>query len=246
MFQIPTVDDWFALYRTYGSDLEVEQKDPLKTFGVMKCVDFVLNNVERNSGGRVLEFGHGFNHRIMSYLSKGYEVWGCDEDQHLDYFSAHDWEEKYQEDIVDKCEGVHLFRGLIGHDDILKKCQLSYFDVICSVSVLEELTQEQVAPILAQSWQLLKKGGWFIGTFDIHMKNIGLNIPPFLAQLTRHRLDVGQMPSDLSLDWMKLLLESPVKVMLVYQMHQPPEERVYDGHWATMFFAAQKVMGPTE
>ena len=209
----------------------------------MKCMSFIDEQF-RNHGKdiRVLEIGHGFSPDLMLRFQSKHEVWGVDENQGLHYFDSSKWEENYQANIVNTCPHVKLVRGLVGSTEFPADLPVGYFDVVYSISILEEVTVPVLRAIVRSASELLRPGGWLIGTHDLK----GAVLPDRLkAYFDFHRecgLDLGDIPdpASVTVDWEYALIEHPAMVMLAYQMATPEETRKYWGHWTTMFTAAQK------
>lgn len=162
MLKIPTVDDWFALTLKYREFQKVSNT-VLKDYGYMAIMDYL----DQSSAVNILEFGHGFNSTIFERYGASRNVWGVDDYQNLWYFpdTPDKWEKQFDEQVRSKAPECTYRRGLLGSSDI--DLPENYFDVICSVSVLEEMSIESAAEIIRHSAKLLKPGGVLIGTHDI-------------------------------------------------------------------------------
>ncbi len=237
MFTVPSVDDWFELTKLYP-EFQRPSDTSLKDYGYMEVFRFLD---ARPSAGRILEFGHGFNPALFVRYGSDRETWGVDDFQSLHYFSQDRdaWERTFAEQMTQRCPPQCRFvRGLLsdGAPDSLPE---GYFDVVCSVSVLEEMPLEAVAPIVRRAASLLKPGGFLIGTHDFC--EAMLDRLPLYVDLQRGaglKIDLPAMPT---FD-QKTLIENPTVVMTAYQMETPASQRKYWGHWTTAFTIAQKPM----
>jgi SAM-dependent methyltransferase len=240
MYTVPTVDDWFRLARRYPEHQQ-HSSQPLKDFGYMSIFAFLEDNFGPNINNlRVLEFGHGFNPKMFQKFERRCETWGVDADQGLHYFSKiNNWNEQFDKDVRTLCTNTTFKTGLLGSDDYPVSLPEGYFDVVCSVSVLEEIPIEAVDVIIEHAARLLKPDGWLIGTKDILLSRDNQRAQRYFAMHRDHNLDLGPT-ADLAFDWSNVLLENGSTVIMYYQMGEPEENRKYWGHYGTLFTAAQK------
>src|ERR1700730_889188 len=100
------------------------------------------------------------------------------------------------------------------------------FDVVCSVSVLEEVPIETVRDILKHAARLLKTGGALIGTHDL-LTEVPERIGEYVAAHAAAGLYLPiETPAPESNN--KTLIENPTVAMIAYQMNEP-ETRNYWG-----------------
>ncbi len=231
--EFATMTEWWRLtgrypeYRRYSHAL-------LKEYGYMRLMD-LFDTVRPK---RALEFGHGFNATLLEHGQGMCEMHGIDDDHGLVYFpSGEEWESLYAKSVASVCTGSVLHRGLLGggnHD-----LEEGSFDVIASVSVLEELDPDVLDEVVADCARLLAPGGRLAGTYDLLLSE-----PTRLCRFTDACEKAGLViPKALTLDdvdWNAALLECPSVVMCTYQMGQEEEGREYDGHWTASWFVAQK------
>jgi SAM-dependent methyltransferase len=234
MLRFATMDEWWRL-TARRPDYRRESHHLLKDYGYLKLIDCV----EQTRPSRLLEFGHGFNDTILRRFQDECEVYGIDDYQALPYFPGRaEWEAMYEERLVDPCPRAHLVRGLLGDGDV-PELEEGTFDLIASISVLEELDEEAVARVIGHAERLLAPGGLFVGTFDVP-----LYAPGHTGRLTRSvdasGLQYVEPPAIESTgDFNALLIESPTVVMLTYQMADG-DERTFRGHWGSVWFVLQK------
>ena len=228
------MDEWWRLTAQWP-EYRRESQHLLKDFGYLKLIDCV----ERAQPGRLLEFGHGFNNTILKRFQDRCEVFGLDDFQALPYFPDRDqWEAWYEEHLVGPCPGANLVRGLLGADDV-PELEDGSFDLICSISVLEELDRETVARVVEHAERLLAPGGVFVGTIDVPLYALG-----HTERLTRavdgSGLEFREPPAVETLEnFNTLLIENPTVVMLTYQMADG-EDRTFRGHWGSAWFVVEK------
>lgn len=231
--KLATMDEWWRLTGRYPQ-FRRHTHALLKEYGYMRLMD--LFDTLRPT--RALEFGHGFNPTLLKHAQTMCELHAIDEDQELLYFpSGNDWQALYDEHIASACTLCDLHRGLLGtgeHD-----LEPGTFDIIASVSVLEELEPDVLDAVVADCANLLAPGGRLAGTFDLMLSR-----PAHLERLTdactKAGLTIPEPPTTDELDWNATLLECPSVVMCTYQMGQPEEGRSYSGHWTASWFVAEK------
>ena len=245
MFQLATMDDWLALVRRYGRT-ENKFNGLLKDYGVMACRAFIEDKFgSTGKETRILEMGHGFSPQVMMAFQEKHDVWGVDDDQGLKYFREHDWNALYQSRIVQNCPHVTLRRGLVGSKERPADLPEGYFDVVLSVSILEEVRETVLASIIGHAAALLKPGGWLIGTHDVAPDMVPRRLAEYLRIQEAHGLHIAGAPSSrVKINWPFALLEHGNVSMLEYQAHQPFETRKFRGHFTTLFTAARKARKP--
>ncbi len=235
MLTIPSVDDWYRLSLKYR-EFHRSSDTVLKDYGYMAIMDYL----ETQAAKKILEFGHGFNPTLFVRYGKARNVWGVDAYQGLHYFPDRaEWEKRFEQEVRSKAPECTFRRGLLGGDGGVDLPD-NYFDVICSVSVLEEVPMDVVRDILKHVVRLLKPGGALIGTHDLLTA-----APERIGEYIDAHAAVGL---DLQIETFseinnKTLIENPSVAMIHYQMGQPEENRKYWGHWATMWTVATKPRG---
>jgi len=113
------------------------------------------------------------------------------------------------------------------------------FDLVCSVSVIEELDLDTLARVLAHSYALLAPGGRFLASHDIRVrdfKRFNRLIDAVHAAGFEWNVDRDALPW---LNWDTALLEGQDMVMLHFQSHQG-EKRHFGGNWTTLIVDAGK------
>ncbi len=229
MILVPSVDDWWQLTREFPQFDKVSNS-VLKDFGYMS----LLREIKQERPIRILEFGHGFNDTVfqLSENDGDIEIWGIDDFQGLHYFpNKKEWEARYQDKLVARFPKTRFVRGLLG-DRESKSMELpeDYFDMVCSVSVLEEVSIDVVKSIVSHSYRLLRPNGILMGTHDICLRNLH-RIKVFIDASCECGFQCkGGVPA---LDGTGLLIENPTSVMVQYQRNDG-EHRRYSGHWTTL------------
>jgi SAM-dependent methyltransferase len=239
MISVGTVEDWWEISRRYPN-LRKDCIGFLKPIGY--C--FILDQVERLPGIKtILEFGHGFNENIFEELGGKYEVHGIDDYQALPYFpDEKGWEQNYSE-YISHFPRCHFHRGLVGRGK--NDLPSNYFDVVCSVSVLEELSPDVLADVLADAHRVLKPGGCFINSFDF-MGGSTAVLNNYLRWQVEAGFDLenpGQSPVNLFRSG--LAIEDQRTVMHWYYINEPDLERKWRGsNWHTLLTKAKALPSP--
>jgi hypothetical protein len=168
------------------------------------------------------------------------EMWGVDDWQGLHYFPPQaEWEKQYEQHVVSKCKKTHLVRGLLGEKPPPELPQ-NYFDLICSVSVVEEVPLEQLLVILKSLRRYVKPGGMIVNTHDWLLTDPGRYTGLIEAHETAG-FSLGVKPGPPPpFDTNELLLENSTTVMNYYQQCDG-ESRRFRGHWTSLLAKAVPV-----
>jgi hypothetical protein len=234
LLRVATMRDWWAMSREYP-EFRKTSTTPLKDFGYLALFHYI----RKFRPARILEFGHGFNASLFERFQGEHEMWGVDDYQALHYFPAKEaWEKTYQDLIVRKCGQSRLMRGILGRGRIPELPE-NYFDLICSVSVLEELRGKEVDAIFRDVHRLLNPNGIMINTHDWCVKE-PKRYARFIRAHEENGFDLGRPARNPpKLDCNDLLLENCTTVMLSYYP-ESGEERAHPGHWTTLLAIAKK------
>jgi SAM-dependent methyltransferase len=244
MFHIPSVDEWWRLTNKYPQ-FRAPSNLTLKEYGYMMLFELI----ERYQPKRILEYGHGFSSTLFEYCeARGIEVWGVDDHMDLPYFPPRDqWYASYKIQLSDRLPKTKLIKGQLGTrpdtHDRLPRC---YFDMVCSISVLEEIgSRDIIVSILRHAHELLAPGGVLANTHDLVFGDP--TRPRLLLDCEReagfaHSLNdretiILAVPWDY-VPWNKVLLENPTQAMLCYNVGTA--DRVFTGHWSTLFSSVQR------
>jgi SAM-dependent methyltransferase len=241
MIRVGTIEQWWERSQRYPSTIEqwwehCWRYPKLRTIsiGFLKPIgySFILDQIEHLTGIRkILEFGHGFNTTIFSELGEGYEVHGIDDYQALPYFPrTAGWERNYQVFTAGIPHG-HFHRGLLaaGKNDLPD----AGFDIVCSVSVMEELSAEDLADVIGEAHRVLKPGGYFINSFDFieGSSDILNNYLALQVQAGFSFDDPWDQPINLTRK--DVAHEDQWIVMQIYNSSQPDVGRQWNGNWCT-------------
>ncbi|WP_139220983.1 class I SAM-dependent methyltransferase [Methylobacterium brachiatum] len=244
MFELATVNEWYELSVRHPEFRGVTVTN-LKNWGVMKAASFIEERFasrHNDKGIRILEFGHGFNHWLLSRYQNRYEVWGADRPQGLHYFKDDEWDQRFAAEMVPACPSVKFARTLVGENIAGHELPENYFDIIVSISVLEEMPVAAAGAIVNNAAKLLRPGGVLLSSYDLLLANFTRLTAEYYHEHRRSGLIIDP-PPDGVLDWSGTLIENPLAVMLWYQGGMPEKGRKFWGHHGSIFTAGQK---PTE
>jgi hypothetical protein len=165
MIKIPTMEDWFSLTRIYPEFQKVSNT-ALKDYGYMEIFKYLDNHLEAKN---ILEFGHGFNLELFKRYGETRNVWVADAWQGLHHFPPQaEWAKEMERQISAVPKSCTFRNDLLGEQNGTDLPE-GFFDVVCSVSVLEEMPIERFSSIIEHASRLLKPGGVLIGTQDFFL-----------------------------------------------------------------------------
>lgn len=233
MYKLATVNEWWRLTEQYP-EFRNNTWCVLKEYGYLEIFKYLDANPQIK---RILEFGHGFSALLFSRYEHDRELWGVDDFQGLTYFPDREGWEKTYRDSFSQFSKVNFVRGLLGNVEE-KSLPLGYFDMICSVSVLEEVPMTTVEQIMTHCHKLLRPGGVLVQTHDIVLNNSErLNDYLQLHRKLGFSLDESGRHT---FEREEALIEPQTQVMLAYQMAEPAETRKYWGNFGTIFTVATR------
>jgi SAM-dependent methyltransferase len=236
--KFPTVDDWWQASAAYP-EFRRPSLTPLKDYGYLE----VLRRMDALNPKRVLEFGHGLEHtneRTLYSRGERLEFWAVDDYQGLYYYpTEQQWLKDYTA-FTSRHAKVKFVRALLGSREQTRALiPEDYFDLIFSVSVLEEVSLKTFGDIVAHCFVLLRPGGHLIFSHDLrvgHPKRLRriLKVLKNSGFVVRSRWKDRFFPN-----WKTLLLEHQLMVMLHYQANEPNDQtRHYQGNWTTFIVDA--------
>lgn len=157
MFELGTTEHWWEIAKKYPK--LSHQNQILKPLGY----SFVIKLIEENNLQKVLEFGHGAGSYLFDIFKDKCEMWGLD-----DMIAGSGVSESSLNETKQKHSHVKFVKGLLGQD--LKELPENYFDLICSVSVIEHIPVDQLEMVLSEIYKFLKPGGIFASSYDVYYK----------------------------------------------------------------------------
>src|SRR5690606_30581037 len=152
MFRYGTIHDWWRAARQYDCLRYI--RNGLQRKCVLKCLGYghVLNQIEQYRPLRILEFGHGPTSPLFDLLDEDIELWG------LDHYSTTDCYPPHAYDAFRKAHPRARFElGYLGKS--VPALPSGYFDMVCSVSVIEHIPPEQLADAFSEIHRILRPGG---------------------------------------------------------------------------------------
>lgn len=238
--KFPTVDDWWRLSTAYP-EFRRPSLTPLKDYGYLE----VLRSMDLLHPSRVLEFGHGLAHSSdFTLYGRGdkVEFWAIDDYQELYYYpNETQWLKAYT-GFTSRYPKVKFVRALLGFRERTRALiPENYFDLVFSVSVLEEVTLESFRNIIAHCFALLVPGGHLVFSYDLRVGH-----PKRLRRILRALKQAGfqvrsRWRDRFFPDWKNVLLEHQLMVMLSYQSNEAADQRRrYQGNWTTFVVNALK------
>lgn len=247
MIFIPTMSNWWELTGDFPAYRRATD-GILKDYGYM----YLLRHIETRAPARILEFGHGFNATLFEVLSgrDDVEIWGVDDYQGLGYFPDRGaWEQRHREELVERYPRARFVRGLMGlHGSARPHLPEDHFDLVCSVSVLEELRISEVIDVLTHCHALLKDGGGLINSHDVQWPH-WQRAADFIDAHRQAGFDPGidpQRQQDIaqgrSFDASEILIQNPARVMLNRKTFRG-EHEPYGGHLSTIVAEVSKDAG---
>lgn len=233
MFELARIAHWWDVSRRYPV-----LRDP--SSGSLKALGYahLLTQIADHAPARVLEFGHGYRSPLLDLSDGSRELWAID-----DYVDVHYWTREQFAANRDRVEAGHpnvrFVKGLLGvggHD-----LAPASFDMVCSVSVLEELEAPVIAVIVADAARLLRPGGRFVNSMDCTTRYTE-RVEHFFACQEREGLLWQDPRSSPRLDWNlhDVAFEDPCFVMKHYMGYQPDEGRVWPANFATVLSVSRK------
>lgn len=231
---LPSVDDWYSLTRRYP-EYATLSGSPLKDFGYMAVMSEVFER-ETARKLRVLEFGHMFNASLFVKLESQAETWGID-DIGIEHYipQGAEWEGAYKKHLLDRCPATRFVRGYLGRD--MDKLPPNYFDVVCSVSVYDNIPSSYWSAVTRHAFDVLQPGGAFINTYDFPLRYTHESVRKFIEVQRNSGFTVADPGDQGDAD---LLIESQFAVINWYQKTEPPETRKYMGNFGTVLTIASK------
>lgn len=154
MFELGTTDHWWEIAKRYP--VLSNSNQTLKPLGYAHMVRLI----ETFKPQRVLEVGHGAGSYLFRIFKENIELWGLDDTIEGSQVSKDDLE------LIKRANPhVKFVRGLLGKN--VKELPDNYFDMVCSVSVIEHIPHENLFDAFAETYRILKPGGIVSHSYDI-------------------------------------------------------------------------------
>ncbi|MGG5887814.1 class I SAM-dependent methyltransferase [Falsiroseomonas sp. HC035] len=147
------------------------------------------------------------------------------------------WQRDYR-NFVERNSHVRFNRCLLGRgdEDIVPS---NYFDVVCSVSVIENIHEKNWANLFQAAYRILKPGGAFINTTDITFYDAG-KAERLAAEQQRVGLGFEGDPKSVFKDAhpSRSLIEHPAVTAFIYNKFDQSGQ--FYGHETTILSVATK------
>jgi len=154
MFELGTTDHWWEIAKRFPILSNHEQT--LKPLGYAH----MINLIEAFKPKRVLEVGHGAGSFLFEIFKNEIELWGLDDTIEDNAVST--------DSLIatrNKNPHVKFVTGLLGNSN--PDLPDNYFDLVCSVSVIEHIPQEHLKSVFTDTFRILKPGGIVSHSYDI-------------------------------------------------------------------------------
>jgi len=234
MFRLATVTQWWEISRNFPLLRQQAHRGSLKALGYAH----VLNQILTHKPKRLLEFGHGYGSPLFHLLDAEMEFWAIDDFVEVPYWTREKFEENRQK-VEPRFPRIHFVRGLMGAGR--NELPAGHFDMVCSVSVLEELAAEEITKVVADAARALKVGGIFANSMDLTTRYTE-RVEHFFRCHCSYGFEWLDSSCDGSLEWNmhEVAFEDPCYVMQVYMGYQSDEGRQWPGNFCTVLSAARK------
>lgn len=211
----------------------------------------MINLIETFKPKRILEVVHGAGSFLFEVFSDKIEMWGLHdtiENNAVTPESLASTKSSYP--------NVRFVTGLIGQN--LSDLPDNYFDLVCSVSVLEHIPHEVLDAVFSDTYRILKPGGIVSHSYDIsyrydtrkvfdaYVKN-GLDWLKPADRMTVFREEwLGEFDKEYIEDlFAKLMTENPIMVAETFMWQIPRDKRLSPVNYFTVLNAGVKPTGNT-
>jgi len=239
MFEVGTTKHWWDIARRYPWFSRHDYT--LKPLGYAHMV----NLVETHYPSKILEVGHGTGSFLFDMFPE-LELWGLDdivEDSRVETENLLKYREKYPE--------IKFVAGLLGSN--LKELPDNYFDMVCSVSVIEHIPLDSLKAAFEDTYRILKPGGIVSHSYDIYYKQNTKYVFDAYENAGFEWLKPKETMNVFWEDWLvkpdveflkdvfgKIVFENPMYVAEVYMWQKQRDVRPTPLNWLTVLTAARK------
>ncbi len=154
MFELGKISQWWEVAKTHPSLSKKEQT--LKPLGYAHMV----NLIETFKPEGILEVGHGAGSFLFEMFMDKIEIWGLDDTIENNAVT---------EDSLTKTRrafpNVKFVTGLLGQNNT--ELPDNYFDLVCSVSVLEHIPHEHLDSVFKETYRILRPGGIVSHSYNV-------------------------------------------------------------------------------
>jgi len=243
MFELGTTDHWWNMAKKYPS--LSNHTNTLKPLGYAH----VASLIEKYNSKKVLEVGHGAGSHLFDLFEEDMEFWGLD-----DVVEGSKVLENDLEWMREEYPSVKFVRGLLGNN--IKELPNNYFDMVCSVSVIEHIPINVLNNSFEETFRILKPGGIVCHSYDIHY---GQNTKPVFDAFEKAGFNWLKSKDTMNVFWeewlgefdknriidlfKKIILENPIYVAEVYMWQTERSIRKPQINWLSVLTGAKKPGG---
>ncbi|MEO8210045.1 MAG: methyltransferase domain-containing protein, partial [bacterium] len=240
MFELGTTDHWWEIAKRYP--ILSNHSQTLKPLGYAH----MINLIEAFKPKTILEVGHGAGSFLFDLFKDKIEMWGLD-----DTIEGSSVSSDALKDMKDHNSHVKFVTGLLGQN--LKELPDNYFDVVCSISVIEHIPAESLADAFAEIYRILKPGGIVSHSFDIYYRQ---NTRPVYNAYENANFEWLKPKEKMNVfweDWIensssikvedlmsKIIFENPMIVVEEYMWKQERSKRLSPINYMTVLTGARK------
>lgn len=208
---------------------------------VLKCVGYahVMKLIEERQPKRVLEIGHGPTSPIFDYLQEqDVEIWGIDR-----FSNTETTTQSHYTEFRARYPNARFINAFFGTEEY--DIPSDYFDLVCSVSVIEHVAIPDVGKVFGEIARVLRPGGLSAHSADVFLGDREFKYQNIRAIYAAHQ-ETGLKwlnPVEkfaIEIDPVNVMFEDARGVMEVYLSHLPPEKRRWPGNYITMLLGAEK------
>lgn len=246
MFELGTTDHWWEVAKRYPVLSHLSYT--LKPLGYANMITLI----ETFKPKTVLEVGHGAGSFILKMFENDIEMWGLDDEVKDSLVYENDLKR-----MRDECPNVKFVKGLLGGN--VKELPDNYFDMVCSVSVIEHIPEDQLQSAFDETYRILKPNGIVSHSYDVYYNQ---NTRAVYEAFENSKLKWLKSPETMNVFWedwlgkfppetLKLLLgkivaENPAEVAEKYMWYIERSKRAAPINIFTILTAAIKSINESE
>jgi SAM-dependent methyltransferase len=240
MYRLGTADVWWKVARD-DSDMILHRKDVLKPLGYA----FVIDQIKDRRPEKILEIGHGSNPQILEMFADRAELWGIDGEDKEKTVST-----SALTKLRERMPEVKFVKGFLGESEGVLPDE--YFDLACSVSVVEHVPEVAIPAFFRDLYRILKPGGIHVHSFDVWwMRDTrymfeAIEGAGFEWLETRERMTVyweswlrSYSQEEILRGMCKVVIENPAVVLEVFSKGIPRHKRGVH-NWTTILIGCRK------
>lgn len=240
MFEIGTTEYLWQIAKKYPA--LSNHPNTLKPLGYAH----MINLIESFYHERILEAGHGTGSFLFKLFKDKKEIWGLDDI--LDDSQVNPQGLQYIKKINPE---VKFVKGLLGEKN--KELPDNYFDLVCSVSVIEHIPHENLNSVFEETYRILKPGGIVAHSYDVYFDQ---DTKPVFDAFENNKFEWLKSKDSMNVVWEKwlndfgensykkilhnIVFENPLFVAENYMWQKPRELRPTPLNFVTILTAARK------